>query len=481
MKNAHMLRRALSSPWAMDKYYLSVLLTRLLHFAQHDEPRPEEEEPGLELDDLVEGQVAVIPMHGVLLQHPGIYGGCCGPVVFTEWWGQAFDALVANPEVAAIVIDQDTPGGIVYGTPELSDKIYAARGSKPILSVSNALAASAGYWIGTAADQHFVTQSGEVGSIGVYTMHADMSKALEEMGVDISLIHAGEFKVEGNPFEPLSDEARAELQRYVDEAYDDFLAGVARNRGIDVSKVRDDFGKGRTVTAHRAVSLGMADAVATLDEVIAQAARLAGVAPVAALDGRSRPETALEARSLPELSASADDGEWPLVGAAVPYGRESSDMGGWREVFESGAFAGSMEGDIRVIWQHDSSRVLGRTKAGTARVWEEGGEVRYGANPPDAQWARDAMESIRRGDVDRSSFGFRVPKGGARWERRDGYDLRIVSKAELVELGPQTFAAYEDTSVAVREHQAFQERLLAHADADLRREIESMEMELGIG
>lgn len=478
-RSTRLIRRALNSPWAIDQDYLPMVLTSLLHMAQHEEGPDEEAEP-LELDDLVDGQVAVIPMNGVLLQHPGIYGGY-GPVTYTEWWGQAFDALVADPEVAAIVIDQDTPGGIVYGTPELSDKIYGARGTKPILSVSNALSASAGYWIGTAADQMFVTRSGEVGSIGVYMTHTDFSKALDEMGIDVSLIHAGKFKVEGNPFEPLTDEARAELQRYVEEAYEDFLAGVARNRGVDVARVREEFGQGRTVTAERAAEIGMVDGVATLEEVIAEAARLAGVPAVPAVEGRESRPSDLEVRSLLGLTAEAADGDWPLVGAGVPYGRESADMGGWREMFEPGAFSGSLEGDIRVIWQHDPKCVFGRTTKGTARVWEEGGAVRYGARPPDAQWARDAMESIRREDVDRSSCGFRVPKGGARWERRDGYDLRIVSNAELVELGPQTYPAYEDTSVAVREHQAFEQRMRVRASAELSRELEGMEMELGIG
>lgn len=468
MNRLELIRQALAAPWAVRPDRMPALVADLRRLAQ-DEIHPADDVEPVALDDLVEGSVAVIPMYGLLLQHPGMFGGG-GVVTFTEAWGQAFDRLVVDPSVAAIVIDQDTPGGTVAGTPELSDKIHAARGTKPILSVANAFSASAGYWIGTAADRMFVTRSAQVGSIGVLIAHTDHSGLLEQLGLDVSLIHSGEFKTEGNPFEPLSDEAREELTRVVDETHEQFLADVARNRGVSVDNVRERFGRGRMVLAEEAVDRGMVDGVATLEEVIAEAARLAGVPAIPALEGRARGPQ-LEVRSLHADAATAE-GDWPLVGRGVPYGRESRDMGGWREMFEPGAF-GSLAGDIRVIWQHDSSKVLGRTKAGTARVWDDHSGVRYAAKPPDAQWARDAMESVRRGDVDRSSIGFQVPKGGARWERRDGYDLRIVSRARMVELGPQTYPAYENTNVATREHAAFQVRRM-------EAELEEIEAELGI-
>ena len=482
MKRMHRIYEALVAPWALHPAYIPIVRAGLQRLAaESDEEAPEQQEP-VDPDDLVEGQVAVIPMRGIMLQHPGIYFAG-GMPVFTEWWGQAFDELVADPEVAAIVIDQDTPGGIVYGTPELSDKIYNARGAKPILTVANALSASAGYWAGTAGDQFFVTPSGDVGSVGVYTMHMDWSKALAEFGIDVSFIFAGEFKVEGNWYEPLTDEAREELQRGVDLVHEKFLEAVARNRGVDIDRVRKDFGRGRTVEAERAVERGMADGVATLEEVIAEAARLAGVPLVPALEGRARAAEAsgVEVRSL-QAAAAVEGGDWPLAGLGVPYGRESANMGEgsgrpWREVFEPRAFSESVaaarQEDHRVIWQHKPECVLGRVRAGTARVWEDDAGVRYAAKPPATQWARDAMESIRRGDVDRSSFGFRIRKGGVRWESRDGYDLRIVSKAQLVELGPQTHPAYEDTSVAVQERAAWQQR----KDA---REIQEMLDQVGL-
>ena len=138
------------------------------------------------------------------------------------------------------------------------------------MAVANHLAASAAYWIATAADELVVSPSAEVGSIGVFAAHEDMSAALEKEGVKVSLISEGKYKTEANPYEPLSEEARAAVQSRVSEYYDAFVKAVARNRGVKAADVRGGFGEGRTVGARQAVQLGMADRVATLDETIAR-------------------------------------------------------------------------------------------------------------------------------------------------------------------------------------------------------------------
>lgn len=160
-----------------------------------------------------------------------------------------------------------------------------------------------------------------------------------------------------------------------------------------------------------------------------------------------------EFRSIPaEVRMEADGAV--LRGEAVRFGSLSGDLGGFREEFAAGAFDEGMDGDLRVLWQHDSRYVFGRTSAGTARFRSDLDALRYEADPPNAQWARDAMESIRRGDVTQSSFAFRVRDGGETWVRREGELVRIVTSAQLLEAGPQTFPAYEDTAVAVRSMKA---------------------------
>ena len=213
------------------------------------------------------GGVAVLPLVGTIIPRADLFTEMSGGMSVQRFTRQFREAL-ADHDVASIVIDVDSPGGQVSGVEELSREIFGARGQKPITAVANTLAASAAYWIATAADELVVTPSGEVGSIGVLAMHEDVSRWLDQEGIAINLISAGKYKTEGNPFEPLSEEARAAIQSRVDEYYTMFVDAVARNRGVKRADVRGGFGQGRVVGAKEAVALGMADRVATLDETV---------------------------------------------------------------------------------------------------------------------------------------------------------------------------------------------------------------------
>ncbi len=211
--------------------------------------------------------LAILPLVGTVVQRADLFTEMSGAASLDRFTARFRQAL-ADPDVGSIVIDVDSPGGAVSGVDELATEIFKARGRKPITAVANSLAASAAYWIATAADELVVTPSGEVGSIGVFAMHQDLSQMLEQAGVKVNLIAAGKYKVEGNPFEPLGDEARAAIQGRVDEYYDMFISAVARGRNVKKSDVRNGFGEGRVVGAKEAVSLGMADRVGTLNETI---------------------------------------------------------------------------------------------------------------------------------------------------------------------------------------------------------------------
>jgi ClpP class serine protease len=152
------------------------------------------------------GMVAVIPLCGVLTPRGSflsmLFGGApAGLLGFRE----AFREAVSNPDVGAIVLDVDSPGGLHTMTPETGAEVFAARGSKPIVAVANALAASGAYWIASQADEIVVTPSGDVGSIGSYILHEDWSGFNERMGIDPTYIYAGRYKVDGNMDEPLSE------------------------------------------------------------------------------------------------------------------------------------------------------------------------------------------------------------------------------------------------------------------------------------
>jgi signal peptide peptidase SppA len=220
------------------------------------------------------GAVAVLPIYGTIHQHAGMLLESSGGTA-TEAVSAALYQALDDPAVGAIVLDVDSPGGEVSGVEELSAQIYQSRGQKPIVAVANSLMASAAYWIGSAADEVWVTPSGEAGSIGVYAAHQDVSQALEQGGVRVSLLSAGKYKTEGNQFEPLTAEARTALQARVDAYYEKFVAAVARGRGYAPVTVRNGFGEGRVLTAEAAVAAHLADRVGTLAEAVQRAASLA--------------------------------------------------------------------------------------------------------------------------------------------------------------------------------------------------------------
>lgn len=218
------------------------------------------------------GTVAVIPIRGMIRQNRSameeFFGIDLGTT--TSTLVDRARAAMDDDEVSAVVFACDSPGGSVRGLAEAADALYALRGSKPMLSVVTGEMASAAYHLGCQADEIVISPSAEAGSIGVWQMHVDESRFLESIGYDITLIFAGKFKVEGNPWEPLSEEAQAHFQEQVDEFYGRFVKDVARGRDDKVSAVRNGYGQGRMMLAKSAVEAGLADRVGTLEETIAK-------------------------------------------------------------------------------------------------------------------------------------------------------------------------------------------------------------------
>lgn len=216
----------------------------------------------------INGAVATIPLKGVLMPQVSllamIFGLGGGLSTFRSQLKQAAE----DDSIGAIVLDIDSPGGLVDQIPETAAEVKAARSQKPVIAVANTLAASAAYWLGSQAEEFVVTPSGEVGSIGVYAEHMDVSKALDRQGVTNTLVSAGKYKTEGNPYEPLSDDGRQAMQASVNDYYSMFTKDVASGRGATVAEVKDGYGEGRVLTAKRAVDAGLADRVATLSDVV---------------------------------------------------------------------------------------------------------------------------------------------------------------------------------------------------------------------
>lgn len=207
--------------------------------------------------------VAIIPIHGSLINR---FGQCYGYVTGYNFIRRQRDAAMADPEVTAIVYDVNSGGGEAAGCFELADESFALRGTKPTISVVDSACYSAAYALASTSDQVVVTPTGGAGSVGVYTMHVDMSKMLENWGLNITLIHAGEHKVDGHPYAELPDDVRADMQKSVDATYNKFVESVARNRNLSVEAVKDT--QARCYSADDALALGLIDSVASPIEAI---------------------------------------------------------------------------------------------------------------------------------------------------------------------------------------------------------------------
>lgn len=268
----HVLRAVGETPWAITQPMLQVIMDVLrmraagmefseaelqgrLAAARRREPRAGEQ------------GVAVIPLTGVIVPKADMFSEVSGGTSLDKFRAMWRDAQSMDA-VRAIVLDVDSPGGMVAGVPEMAAEMRAMRGRKPVVAVANTEMASGAYWLASQADQIVIGPSSQVGSIGVFTAHQDESVRNEQQGVRTTLVSAGKFKTEGNPFGPLDQGAAAHMQSIVDEYYGLFTRDVAKGRGIATQEVREGYGEGRVVTGSQALKLGMADARGSVEGVV---------------------------------------------------------------------------------------------------------------------------------------------------------------------------------------------------------------------
>jgi signal peptide peptidase SppA len=274
MQYLRILAAFAGQPWAMQPEKIEAISTFLMFKARGGKLTDEEIQARISdrrANDTVNapGGVAVLPVHGVISQRLGMMQDISGGTS-TDALAQQFDAALADDTIKAIVFSHDSPGGGTYGVDELASKIRGARGVKPIIAQVDSLSASASYYLASQADEIVVTPGGEAGSIGVYSVHEDISKMLESEGVKPTLIRGqnGVHKAETIGIKPLSEEAHDYLQQRVDRAEEAFIKAVAAGRKVTQAQVRDNFGKGRMFGAEELVKRGMADRVGTMQETL---------------------------------------------------------------------------------------------------------------------------------------------------------------------------------------------------------------------
>lgn len=182
--------------------------------------------------------IAVLPVSGTLVSKTRSlqpYSGMTGYNGIIARLQQA----ISDPGVDGILLDMDTPGGMVAGAFDCADIIARMRDIKPIWALANDMNCSAGQLIASAASRRLVTQTARTGSIGVMMAHSNYGAVLKTSGVEVTLIYSGEHKVDGNPYEKLPKEVRADFQARIDATRLMFAEKVAGYTGMSVQAVLD--------------------------------------------------------------------------------------------------------------------------------------------------------------------------------------------------------------------------------------------------
>lgn len=292
MKYEHIVRALTSEPWAIQEDKLAAICEFInaklngvdIPFEAVAPPQGQRVQ-----------QIGLLPLFGVLAHRANLVTNMSGGTSLQKF-SRDLTSLVQDPEIDAIIMDIDSPGGSVAGVEETGAIIAAATKKKPILAHANATAASAAYWLGSQASEFWVTPSGQVGSIGVLVVHHDGSAAMESAGIKTTFIVAGKYKAEGSAEAPLTDEARDFIKMRVDQYYDTFVKAVAKGRGVSEKAVRGGFGEGRVVGARDALAMGMVDGIGTMEQVIDRVSK-----------GQVTNRSAVRAQAIAEAEQQAKD------------------------------------------------------------------------------------------------------------------------------------------------------------------------------
>lgn len=215
-----------------------------------------------------QGNVGVVSVRGPLVPSAPWYAKYVGMTGYDEI-RQALVAAANDPEIGAILLDVNSGGGAVAGVTDVAELISNIDAKvKPVQTFSDGMIASAALWIGSSGRSLQIGKVTEAGSIGVLTVHKEMTKALEQAGITATVLRSAEYKALGNPMEPLSDKAKTEILGQLKHLDAMFNAHMADSRGYTEDMAREKFGNGRVFIGQQAVDVGLVDAVSNFDSVV---------------------------------------------------------------------------------------------------------------------------------------------------------------------------------------------------------------------
>lgn len=246
--------------------------------------------------------LAVLPVSGTLLHKYGYIQPRSGATGYDGIIARLNEAI-ADPEVKAVMLDFDSPGGEAAGCFDATQMIRKMRDIKPIYALCYDTMCSAAMALGSACTERWITQSGNAGSVGVVVAHANYDKHFENEGVEITLMHSGAHKIDGNPYESLSPEVKARIQAKLDKNRAQFSKIVADNIGMSVDAVMAT--EAQVYQGQEAVDIGFADRLVNGVEAVPL---LIDIIKTKSNTGITMPQSTQAAASQPNTQASASQG-----------------------------------------------------------------------------------------------------------------------------------------------------------------------------
>jgi hypothetical protein len=256
-------------PWLVTTEAMQSMATQAVAFFDARLKLPERESNPLLS---VENGIASVRVHGPLMRQPDLFSVLLFGATDMDQVAAAIGEAAGREDVNALLLDIDSPGGTVNGTPELGQAVADASKRKTVYAFSAGQMCSAAYWIASQADAIYATPSARVGSIGVLLPFVDSTEKLRDQGLKVEVFAAGKFKAMGTPGVSLTDEQRELIQSDIEEIAADFKAAVlARGR-----RIPDEAMEGQTFSARKAQRFNLAGMVKSRDEVLARLRSLHG-------------------------------------------------------------------------------------------------------------------------------------------------------------------------------------------------------------
>ena len=199
----------------------------------------------------IEDGIGVVSIEGPILRKPDVFARVFMGATSSEDIGDALREAGERPDIKAVFLDIDSPGGTVAGTPELAAAVASLNARKPVYAFSSGLMCSAAYWVASQARAIYATPSAQVGSIGVVQAVVDHSAAIEKAGIKVEVFSVGKYKAMGAPGTPLTDEQRELISSNLAEIAGEFHAAVlARGRAIPAEAMEGQTFSGRQAQRH---------------------------------------------------------------------------------------------------------------------------------------------------------------------------------------------------------------------------------------